>query len=147
MILAFVPGARSTVTPSAPEGLLFPGDDGIPRGIVDTDYNNVAPRLGVAWDPQGDGRTSIRGAFGVFYGSITGNEWNTTADNQPFTLRQSFPTVFTLSDPYRNLPGGVGPFPFEYSPDNAKFAFPAQVFGPSLDFRWPFIYQANGHAQ
>ena len=141
--LAFVPGARSTVTPSAPEGLLFPGDDGIPRGIVDTDYNNVAPRLGVAWDPQGDGRTSIRGAFGVFYGSITGNEWNTTADNQPFTLRQSFPTVFTLSDPYRNLPGGVGPFPFEYSPDNAKFAFPAQVFGPSLDFRWPFIYQAN----
>ena len=79
----------------------------------------------------------------MFYGSITGNEWNTTADNQPFTLRQSFPTVFTLSDPYRNLPGGVGPFPFEYSPDNAKFAFPAQVFGPSLDFRWPFIYQAN----
>ena len=52
----------------------------------------------------------------MFYGSITGNEWNTTADNQPFTLRQPFPTVFTLSDPYRNLPGGVGPFPFDYRP-------------------------------
>jgi hypothetical protein len=32
---------------------------------------------------------SVRAAAGVFYGSITGNEWNTTADNQPFTVRQS----------------------------------------------------------
>jgi hypothetical protein len=141
--LAFVPGRQSTVNPNAPAGLLFPGDDGITRGIVQTDWNNIAPRLGFAWDPQGNGRTAVRGGFGIFYGSITGNEWNTTADNQPFTVRQVFPTVFTLSDPYRNLPGGVGPFPFEYSPESARFTFPAQVFGPSLDFKWPFTYQAN----
>ena len=79
----------------------------------------------------------------MFYGSITGNEWNTTADNQPFTVRQSFPTVFTLSDPYRNLPGGVGPFPFDYDPASPRFTLPAQVFGPSLDFVWPFAYQMN----
>ena len=54
--LAFVPGARSQVSPTAPEGLLFPGDPGISRGIVKTDYNNIAPRLGIAWDPSGDGR-------------------------------------------------------------------------------------------
>ena len=141
--LAFVPGAQSTIVPNAPQGLLFPGDDGVSRGIVKTDINNIAPRLGIAWDPRGDGRTAVRGSFGVFYGSITGNEWNTTADNQPFTVRQVFPTVFTLSDPYRNLPGGVGPFPFNYSPDVARFTFPAQVFGPSLDFAWPYTYQAN----
>ena len=76
-----------------------------------TDYNNIAPRIGVAWDPRGDGRMSVRAAFGMFYGSITGNEWNTTADNQPFTIRQPFPQVYTLSDPYRNTPGG-NPFPF-----------------------------------
>ncbi|HXG54307.1 MAG TPA: carboxypeptidase regulatory-like domain-containing protein [Vicinamibacterales bacterium] len=141
--LAFSPGSRSTVSPTAPEGLLFPGDQGVSRGIVKTDFNNVAPRLGVAWDPRGDGRTAIRGGFGIFYGSITGNEWNTTADNQPFTVRQSFPTVFTLSDPYRNLPGGVGPFPFNYTPGAPRFTLPAQVFGPSLDFEWPYTYQAN----
>jgi hypothetical protein len=141
--LAFVPGARSQVSPGAPEGLLFPGDPGIPRGIVQTDLNNVAPRLGLAWDPAGDGRTAVRAAGGVFYGSITGNEWNTTADNQPFTVRQSIPTVYTLSDPYRNLPGGVGPFPFVYDPANPRFTYPAQVFGPSLDFVWPKTYQAN----
>ncbi len=141
--LAFVPGAQSTVSPNAPPGLLFPGDAGISDGIVKTDYNNIAPRLGVAWDPRGDGKTSVRAAFGMFYGSITGNEWNTTADNQPFTVRQSFPTVKTLSDPYGNLPGGVGPFPFLYDPASPRFTLPAQVFGPSLDFVWPYAYQTN----
>jgi hypothetical protein len=141
--LAFVPGQQSTVNPTAPVGLLFPGDTGVTRGIVKTDVNNIAPRLGLAWDPKGDGRTAVRAAVGMFYGSITGNEWNTTADNQPFTVRQSFPTVFTLSDPYRNLPGGVGPFPFTYSPGAPRFTLPAQVFGPSLDFVWPVTYQTN----
>jgi hypothetical protein len=141
--LAYVPGQKSVINPTAPVGLLFPGDTGVSRGIVHTDFNNIAPRLGVAWDPKGDGRTAVRAAFGMFYGSITGNEWNTTADNQPFTVRQSFPTVFTLSDPYRNLPGGVGPFPFSYTPGSPRFTLPAQVFGPSLDFVWPLSYQSN----
>ncbi len=141
--LAFVPGQQSTINPTAPVGLLFPGDPGVSRGIVKTDVNNIAPRLGIAWDPAGDGRTAVRAAFGLFYGSITGNEWNTTADNQPFTVRQSFPTVYTLSDPYRNLPGGVGPFPFIYVPGSPRFTYPAQVFGPSLDFVWPVTYQTN----
>jgi len=108
--LAYVPGRKSEIAPTAPEGLLFPGDEGVSRGIVAWDKNNLAPRMGIAWDPRGDGRMSIRAGAGIFFGSITGNEWNTTADNQPFTVRQSFPTVFTLSDPYRNQPGGVGPF-------------------------------------
>jgi hypothetical protein len=141
--LAFVPGQQSVINPTAPVGLLFPGDTGVSRGIVHTDLNNIAPRLGVAWDPKGDGRTAVRASFGMFYGSISGNEWNTTADNQPFTVRQSFPTVFTLSDPYRNLPGGVGPFPFNYTPGSPRFTLPAQVFGPSLDFVWPLSYQTN----
>jgi hypothetical protein len=35
-----------------------------PRPI---DKNNVAPRFGIAWDPSGDGRTVLRGGFGIFY--------------------------------------------------------------------------------
>ena len=123
--LAFVPGAQvDRCRRTRPKACCSPATPAIGRGIVKTDLNNIAPRLGMAWDVMGDGRTSVRAAGGVFYGSITGNEWNTTADNQPFTVRQSIPTVFTLSDPYRNLPGGVGPFPFEYDPSSPRFTYP-----------------------
>ena len=62
-------------------------------------------------------------------------------------MRQSFPTVYTLSDPYHNLPGGVSPFPFNYSPTSPRFTAPSQVFGPSLDFVWPVSYQTNVSVQ
>ncbi|MGH9767619.1 MAG: carboxypeptidase regulatory-like domain-containing protein, partial [Blastocatellia bacterium] len=141
--LAYVPGRQSQVVKGALPGMVFPGDEGITRGIVAADRNNFAPRVGLAWDPAGDGKTAVRAAFGVFYGSIGGNMWNATADNQPFSIRQRFNTPGTLSDPYSTLPGGVSPFPYSYSPDNIRFVFPTAIQGPSLDFRLPYVYQMN----
>jgi hypothetical protein len=145
--VTFVEGVQSSIAPGAPVGLLFPGDPGpggtIPRGIVPADKNNISPRLGIAWDPAGDGRTALRAGFGVFYGSMSGNEWNQSADNQPFTTRQQFNNPGTLSNPYANLPGGVSPYPFIYDPANPQFLFPANVYGPSLDFVLPYTYQMN----
>lgn len=141
--LTFVQGQKSQVVPGAPVGLLFPGDPGIGDGIVPADTNNVSPRLGIVWDPAGDGRTAVRAGFGIFYGSISGNEWNQTADNQPFTIRQQFNNVFSLSDPYRNLPGGASPYPYEYDSASPRFLLPAAIYGPSLDFVMPYTYQTN----
>jgi hypothetical protein len=61
-ITTIVPNAsvHSTKYPTAPPGMLFPGD--LPRGLYDTDKNNFAPRFGFAWDVAGDGRTAVRGA-------------------------------------------------------------------------------------
>jgi hypothetical protein len=69
---AFIPGFHSTRLPNAPAGLAYPGDPGIPDGTYATDKNNFAPRLGAVWDVNGDGRTTVRGAWGVFYDSIAG---------------------------------------------------------------------------
>jgi Carboxypeptidase regulatory-like domain/TonB dependent receptor len=51
-----------------PQGLALPAYAalGLQKGIQ-TDKNNIQPRLGVAWDPKGDGKTVIRASFGMFY--------------------------------------------------------------------------------
>ena len=142
-LLTYVPGVQSQVVPKAPIGLLFPGDPGISRGTIPTDKNNLTPRVGLAWDPFGNRKTAIRAAFGVFTGSMSGNQVNSSSDNQPFAVRQQFNNPATLADPYALQPGGVSPFPYHYSPSNPKFIFPAAVSGMSLDFRSPYSYQMN----
>jgi|HubBroStandDraft_1064217.scaffolds.fasta_scaffold00102_10 outer membrane receptor protein involved in Fe transport len=63
----FVPGAQSTVVPNAPAGLLYPGDPGVPAGLIPTQKTAFAPRFGVAWDPTSKGKTVISAAYGIFY--------------------------------------------------------------------------------
>lgn len=142
--LTFVPGIQSTVVPEAFPGMLFPGDEGpdgtIPGTIANPDYNNFAPRVGFAWDVSGDGVTAVRGAFGVFYGTIGGNQWNSTADNQPFAIRQDWRSG-TLSNPYEEF--DTVPFPYEYDPDNIRFILPANLGGIALGYDIPYTYQFN----
>ena len=63
----FVPGAQSKVLPNAPAGLLYPGDPGVPAGLIPTQKTAFAPRFGVAWDPRGDTKTVVSAAYGIFY--------------------------------------------------------------------------------
>jgi len=63
----FEPGKQSKVMPDAPEGLLYPGDPGVSGGLIQPDYRGFAPRFGLAWDPTGSQRWSVRAAYGIFY--------------------------------------------------------------------------------
>jgi len=63
----WVPGRQSTVFASAPPGLLYPGDKGVPAGLIPTFKKGFAPRVGVAWDPTGSGQWLVTSAYGMFY--------------------------------------------------------------------------------
>ena len=119
----FEAGVQSQTLKGAnvPNGLLVVGDPGLTRGIVATPLKHFSPRIGMAWDPFSDGKTSIRAGAGVFWGSVSGNEWNSTSNFQPFAVREQFNTVQSLTNPYGLLPGGVSPFPFSYNPANPQF--------------------------
>jgi hypothetical protein len=145
----YVPGQKSTVNPAAPTGQLFFGDPGVQRGVIPTAWNHLSPRVGFVWDPSGSGKTSIRAAAGLFYGSISGNEWNTMTNFQPWSTRLTFtnvnlttnaagvPNGASLSNPYNNYVGGA-PFPY-----NGSYANGGGIFGVAEDFKWAHAYQTN----
>jgi outer membrane receptor protein involved in Fe transport len=135
-ITGFRTGEQSQLYPAAPRGLVYPGDPGVPRGIVPTDRNNVAPRVAVAWDPVGDGRTSVRSAFGVFYDALAGQGdfFQSGVLSPPFTplIELNTPTPITLADPLAAVAGPPNPFP------------PAlTIIGWGDEFKSPYAYHFN----
>jgi len=111
----FVPGAQSTVIPSAPPGLLYPGDRGVPAGLIPTQKTGFAPRVGVAIDPVGNAKTVISAAYGLFYEPYYTGEGGPIQDPisaPPYLKTQQigFP-VHSFADPF-------------YTPDPFSQAFP-----------------------
>jgi len=132
---SLIPGQQSTVFTGAPTGMVFPGDAGAPEGVNFPVRTNWAPRLGFAWDPLGDAKTSIRGGFGMFY-DILKAEDNLQFNGQPpffSSAGLTFPTFSGNSvSPYFTDPFGnaIGPNGTIGVPD----PFPSHPPSPGLDF-------------
>jgi hypothetical protein len=133
-ISVFRPGQRSTLYPTAPVGLLYAGDPGVSRGGVAANWKDFAPRFGFAWSPGKNGRTSIRGAYGIFWDSPDYYQLTGFANTLPFSYQVTVNQPYSFSDPYHGI---VNPIP--YKPPSTpqarqSFSYPLDTpIGESVD--------------
>lgn len=105
-------------------GLQECGANGIPKGCQRTYYENIGPRLGFAWDPTGSGKTSVRGAVGIYYEPGNGNDANVIGleGNAPTTLapQLNYLTSYKLTVASGGGAGLLGPSGIQAIPYNQK---------------------------
>jgi hypothetical protein len=113
----FRAGQKSTVFRNAPAGFLYVGDADFPNGKagINKRWTNVSPRVGLAWDVSGDGRTSVRGSWAYQYDYV-GALWR--EDYSVSAPWGNFMTIngVSLDNPWATFPGG-NPFPAQIGPD------------------------------
>ena len=135
----FVPGAQSKVLPTAPAGLLYPGDPGVPAGLIPMKKTAFAPRVGLAWDPTGNGKWLVSAAYGIFY--------------EPYYTGQGGPLQDPISaPPYLQTPQATFPVNFAdpfngTNPFDGRFATPMTLLVLSPKLKLPYAQDWNLNIQ
>ena len=132
----FRSNTRSTVFPQAPPGFTYPGDAGFPNGKagMNTDWLNFAPRVGLAWDPSGDGRMSVRAGYAMNGEFVNGQFFINAANAPPWgsELRLTRPLIGPFDDAFSGT-GVANPFPVTFdasapfSPNGPYLASPTDL--------------------
>jgi carboxypeptidase family protein len=135
----FDQGIRSSVFTNAPAGILYSGDRGVPNsGKVQPDqWGNFSPRLGLAWDPEGNGRMTIRSSYGIFRDYPEFYKFQLVRSSPPWTstvILQSPQGGF--EDPWLGYPGG-SPFPITVTKD---IGFPTSATWVNVPLDLPSVY-------
>jgi hypothetical protein len=139
----YLPGGQSTVYPTAPPGLVVPGDKGVPPGLYFPWKLGFEPRIGLAWDLTGNGATSVRAAWGVFHPVVDEEVEAIETNNEPYLVG------FSSAPPDTEDPWAGTTDPLPYNPKNPSFGpFPG-ITQSYVDpnFRQAEIQQFNLNVQ
>ena len=128
----FIPGQQSTRFTNSPTGYIFAGDSGCPAGGFQSSWKLFAPRLGFAYNLNG--KTTVRGGWGIFYQPPFVEAFNNMVDSAPFSPQYQFNKV-PFMNPYGNT---TNPFPAQYAPQ-----IPATNVGFALPLSLAVSYQPN----
>ncbi len=131
----FRPGQKSTRFTNAPVGYLYAGDSGCPEGGSQSHYWLFAPRIGFSYDVTGQGRTVLRGGYGMFYQPPFVEAFNNMVDSAPFSP-QFYRYGVAFMNPYEGI---RNPFPEEFGPKqpaaDSAFQLPMAAVSYSNDWR------------
>jgi hypothetical protein len=127
-------GEQSVVYPGAPQGLVFPGDAGVPATLAPARHADFAPRLGAAYSPGAGsgwlakllgapGTTSVRVGFGLYYTAVEGLSAGIMSANPPYGYHYTSLAPPLFSNPFVTAASGqdVG----------QRFPEPIPAFGTS----------------
>jgi hypothetical protein len=120
----FTAGTKSIVYPTAPPGVYFYGDPGIPHGYYHGKWNRVEPRLGIVFDPRGEGKESIRASYSLGFQEPPLYYNSRYAAMPPWGDSVTLtPPPGNLTTPYAGYPGG-NPYPKPFPPTASNAFFP-----------------------
>ena len=141
----FDQGLKSSVYTNAPAGLLFPGDAAVPKSVRNSigpsHWGRFAPRLGLAWDVNGNGLMTVRGAYGIYTDYPHFYQYGGYSDQPPWGYEVTLDSPGPFDDPWQGYPGG-NPFPVSLSSNIPFPRFGTYVTIPK-DLRMPYINQWN----